>query len=193
MFIIQQLGGNRVRFTHQKVVGGDSRPFWGKKHLHILAVLFGNSFFLDEPLLGDILHPLCGELVQIAPQLGNPLARFRVHLLIDGQAAILLEGQRLQRPLLPVNPEGHLRVIHGVAVLPVGMAQGNNIIGNPLNMKGHKGRPRLQAHTAVLAADDLREQLGKGAVIDLRAGASGLFGFGHSLRRFGNIFPDFGD
>jgi hypothetical protein len=52
----------------------------------------------------------------------------RVDLLIDRDAAILLEGQRIQRPFLPVNPEGHFWVIHGIAVLSEGMAEGDNIM-----------------------------------------------------------------
>ena len=192
-FIVQKLRCDGVRFPHQNVIGGDGSPFRAEENLNVLSIFHSNSPLPNEFLRCDILHPLCGKVVQVVPQLGNPFTRLRVDLLIDWNAAILLEGQRLHRPLFPVNPEGHFRVIHGIAVLSEGMAEGDNIIGDPLDMEGHIGRPSLQAHTAVFAADDLREQFSKSAVIDLRACASGLFGPGHSRRRFGNIIPDFGN
>ncbi len=147
-------------------------------------------------LLTDILQPLLGKGVQIPVQLGNPLAGFRVDLLINLNRAVLPEGQRFQGPLLPVHPEGHFRVAHEIAILRIGMADGDHVRVNPFQVEGHHGFARFHAQIAVFAAGDFREQLHKIAVIQLQLGPSGLLGFFRGIRcrhRFRQFRPQFGD
>ena len=73
---------------------------------NVLAVPDHDGLPLVVALLTDILQPLLGKGVQIPVQLGNPLAGFRVDLLINLNRAVLPEGQRFQGPLLPVRQGG---------------------------------------------------------------------------------------
>ena len=132
-------------------------------------------------LLTDILQPLLGKGVQIPVQLGNPLAGFRVDLLINLNRAVLPEGQRFHGSLLPVHPEGHFRVAHEIAILRIGMADGDHVRVNPFQVEGHHGFARFHAQIAVFAAGDFREQLHKIAVIQLHLGPSGLLGLGSGV------------
>ena len=132
-------------------------------------------------LLTDILQPLLGKGVQIPVQLGNPLTGFRVDLLINLNRAVLPEGQRFHGSLLPVHPEGHFRVAHEIAILRIGMADGDHVRVNPFQVEGHHGFARFHAQIAVFAAGDFREQLHKIAVIQLHLGPSGLLGLGSGV------------
>ena len=142
-------------------------PVAVKGNLNVLAVDLCHGPRFDIALLGDVIEPLLCEIVEAAPQLRNPFPRLRVDPLIDLDAAILLKGQRLQRPRVTVNPEGHFRVVHTVAIELIGVADGDHIIVDPLNMERHHGRPRLHAQIAVLTVGNFREQTRKRAVIQL--------------------------
>ena len=181
-FIAQETFCDGVRFPHQNVIGGKRLPLWAEENLNILPVPFSNGFFGGETLFGDILYPLCGKVVQIAPQIGNPFTRLRVDLLIDRDTSILLESQRLQRPFFPVHPEGHFRVAHEIAVLFVSVTDSDYVRINPFQAERHHSPVRLHPQVTVFAAGNLREQFCKIAVIQLRSGPSGLW-------RRGGIIP----
>ena len=135
-------------------------------------------------------------MVQIAPQLGDPPAGFGIDLLIDLNRTVLLEGERFQRPLVPVHPEGHLRVAHQIAVVDIGVTDRKLVRAGPLQMQGHHALPGLQVQIAVLAADHLGGQLRQSAVIQLRPGPSGLFRDGRGIcgrNRFGQFCSQFCD
>ena len=92
-------------------------------------------------MLTDVFQPLLGKAVQIAPQLGDPPAGFRVHLLIDWDRPVLPEGQRFQRSFVPVYPEGHLRVTYHISVVDIGVADRDFVRADPLQMQGHHALP----------------------------------------------------
>ena len=167
-------------------------PVLIKGQPHILAVPVHHSLFFDVALLADVFEPALGKGVQIAPQSGDPSAGFGVYLLINLDRAILPEGQRFQRSLLTVHPEGHFRVIHQIAVQFICMADGERVLIEPFQVQGHHALPSFQLQIAVLAADQLGEQLCQGAVIELRLGTSGLLGGGSGIcgrHRFGEFRP----
>ena len=121
-------------------------------------------------LRADILQPLLSKRIQILPQFRNPSARFRVDLLINRKTSVLSECQRFQRSFLRIYAEGHFRIIQDIAILRVGVAYGDYIRADPLNMQRHHGCSRFQLQITVFAAGDFRKQLCKRAIIALRQG-----------------------
>ena len=107
-----------------------------KGDFHVLTVYFRHSPCFNIALLRNIVKPILRKLAEFATQFGRILTRFRVDILENAQV-VLLECQRLQCPGLPVNAESHFRVVHQIAHLLIGVADGDSILRNPLDMQGH--------------------------------------------------------
>ena len=123
-------------------------------------------------MLTYIFEPLLGEVVQVLSQLRDPSPRFRIYILVYAQR-ILLIRRSLHGPLVPVDQECHLGVMHQVAVLRIGMADADRIIGDPFNMERHHPSytcPGFHAQIMVAAVRYLREQPCKAAIISFRSG-----------------------
>ena len=103
---------------------------------YVAAVALRDSTVLCPALRFDIFQPLLGKGAEIVPQLRYPFTRLRVDALIKPQS-VLLVSQRFQRALVPVDAEGHFRVVHHIAVLQIGVRHGDLVLTDILDDKRH--------------------------------------------------------